>query len=214
MMSLLCAFGDWLNNLGNVILFGVALVFIFFVMYIMSKNEGSRKILLLIISLGIIISGVYCGINCYKEITSTSYIQGSLDVKNEYVVETFNYSVSNITLYNDIYSDDPTLYERSVDTAKVDGFNGATKKYIITFNDYVLIEQPVISAGAVYFELPYEFRDTYNQVLCTSIMCVSVRFLSNKTTLNVSCQGSDEAQYLQQYFNDYGFRLNIKENNK
>ncbi len=212
MISLLCgSFGDWLSDMGNIILFGVIAVFVAIVMFIMARHKGSRSILLVILSGVIIVSGVYCGIASYKEITSESYINGSLDVTNDFVVDTYEYNVSSLSLYNDIYSDKPNLYTNSVETAKVDNFNANTKKYTVIFNDYELLEQVVYSAGAVYFELEYEFKDTSNNVLCIPKLCVSVRFLSNKTVLNVSCLGNAEAQYIQQYFSDYGFRLQIKE---
>ena len=42
----------------------------------------------------LIIVGVFCGIELYKEVKAESYVNGSIDISNKFSQESFNYSSS------------------------------------------------------------------------------------------------------------------------
>lgn len=200
---------SWLGQLGDIILIGLIAIIVVVCIVIMCKYEGSRIILGGLFAVVICCSGVFCGIELVKDLTSTSYVNGSLNVRNQFYQEQFSYNVSSLSLY---LEDDNITYSTTIDMPKVEGFNGNEKEYMITFNDYVLEDAHITySAGAVYMLIPYIFYDVNGNIPCSVSLHISVKYLSNATILKVWCEGEEDSQYIQQYFSDYGFRLYIDE---
>ena len=56
----------------------------------MKKIIGT--VLLYLFAFVIIVAGVFCGIELYKEVKAESYINGSIDISNQFSQESFNYS--------------------------------------------------------------------------------------------------------------------------
>jgi len=157
----------------------------------------------------LIVVGVFCGIELYKEVKAESYVNGQIDISNKFSQESFNYSSTSVTFYHDLY-DDTEIYSFEKDLLKVDDFNGLEKEYQIILNDYILIGSE-INAGSVFSTITMDFYDTEGQMIHQSTMQISIQFLSNKTQLSLATTGESSAKFLEQYFADNGIRLRILE---
>ena len=166
-------------------------------------------VLLYLIAFVLIVVGVFCGIRLYKEIKAESYINGSIDISNRFAQESFNYSSTSVVFYHDLY-DDTDTYAFEKDLLKVENFDGKTKTYKVVLNDYVLLNCE-INAGSVFATVDMDFYDTNGQIVNSAVMKISVKFLSNKTTLTLATTGKENASFLEQYFADNGIRLQIIE---
>lgn len=166
-------------------------------------------VILYLLAFVIIVVGVFCGIRLYKEIKAESYINGSIDISNRFTQESFNYSSTSAVFYHDIY-DDTDTYTFEKDLLKVENFDGKKKIYQVVLNDYVLLNTE-INAGSVFATVNMDFYDTDGNVINSALMKVSVKFLSNKTTLTLATTGKENASFLEQYFADNGIRLRIIE---
>ncbi len=166
-------------------------------------------VLLYLIAFVLIVVGVFCGIRLYKEIKAESYINGSIDISNRFTQESFNYSSTSVVFYHDLY-DDTDTYAFEKDLLKVENFDGKTKTYKVVLNDYVLLNCE-INAGSVFATVDMDFYDTNGQIVNSAVMKLSVKFLSNKTTLTLATTGNENASFLEQYFADNGIRLQIIE---
>ena len=153
----------------------------------------------------LIVVGIFCGIELYKEIKAESYINGSIDISNQFSQESFNYSSTSLVFYNDGYSSD---YIFDKELLKVDDFNGKDKKYQIVLNDYVLIDSD-FNAGSFFSVINIDFYNTDGNIICNSTMNISIKFLSNKTQLTLTTVGNESASFLEQYFSDNGIRLKV-----
>ena len=166
-------------------------------------------VILYLLAFVIIVVGVFCGIRLYKEIKAESYINGSIDISNRFTQESFNYSSTSAVFYHDLY-DDTDTYTFEKDLLKVENFDGKKKTYQVILNDYVLLNTE-INAGSVFATVNMDFYDTDGNVINSALMKVSVKFLSNKTTLTLATTGKENASFLEQYFADNGIRLRIIE---
>lgn len=166
-------------------------------------------VILYLLAFVIIVVGVFCGIRLYKEIKAESYINGSIDISNRFTQESFNYSSTSAVFYHDLY-DDTDTYTFEKDLLKVENFDGKKKTYQVVLNDYVLLNTE-INAGSVFAIVNMDFYDTNGNVVNSAVMKISVKFLSNKTTLTLATTGKENASFLEQYFADNGIRLRIIE---
>ena len=166
-------------------------------------------LILYLLSFVIIVVAVFCGIRLYKEIKAESYINGSIDIRNRFTQESFNYSSTSAVFYHDLY-DDTDTYSFEKDLLKVENFDGAKKTYQVILNDYVLLNTE-INAGSVFATVDMDFYDTSGNIINSAVMKISVKFLSNKTTLTLATTGKENASFLEQYFADNGIRLRIME---
>lgn len=157
----------------------------------------------------LIVVGVFCGIELYKEIKAESYINGSIDISNQFSQESFNYTSSSVTFYHDIY-DETQTYTFDKELLKVDDFNGEEKEYQVLLNDYVLVDSD-INAGSVFSVIYMDFYDTNGEIVCNASMNISIKFLSNKTQLTLTTVGNENASFFEQYFSDNGIRLKVME---
>ena len=152
---------------------------------------------------------MFCGLQLYREIKAESYVNGSIDISNKFSQDSFNYSNTSVVFYHEI-NDDTNTYSFEKDLIKVEDFNGEDKKYKVTLNDFVLLDAK-INAGSIYSLVNIDFYDTNNEIVCKSQLNISIKFLSNKTTLNLSTIGKENASFLEQYFKDNGIRLRVIE---
>ena len=166
-------------------------------------------VILYLLAFVIIVVAVFCGIRLYKEIKAESYINGSIDISNRFTQESFNYSSTSAVFYHDLY-DDTDTYTFEKDLLKVENFDGKKKTYQVILNDYVLLNTE-INAGSVFATVDMDFYDTNGNVINSAVMRISVKFLSNKTTLTLATAGKENASFLEQYFADNGIRLRIIE---
>lgn len=153
--------------------------------------------------------GVFCGIQLYREVKAESYINGSIDISNRFSQESFKYSSTSVVFYHDLY-DDTDIYTFEKDLLKVDDFNGKEKTYQVVLNDYILLGSE-INAGSVFATIDLDFYNTDGNLIDSANMKISIKFLSNKTQLTLATTGSENAQFLEQYFADNGIRLLVNE---
>ena len=157
----------------------------------------------------LIIVGVFCGIELYKEIKAESYVNGSIDISNKFSQESFNYSSSSVAFYHDDY-DTTDTYTFQKDLLVVDTFNGKEKTYQVILNDYILFNTE-FNPGSIFSNVAIDFYDTEGNVICNADMKISIVFLSNKTQLTLATVGDKNSSFLQQYFTDNGIRLRVVE---
>lgn len=156
-----------------------------------------------------IIIGTFSGIQLFKEIKAESYINGSIDITNKFNQESYNYSGSSVTFYHN--NDDTTeTYIFETATLQVDDFNGDKNKYNLVLNDYI-ISNAQFNSGSVLGIIDIDFHDINGEIVCSSTLTISIKFLSKETVLCLSTTGKIQADYLTQYFNDNGIRLQVIE---
>lgn len=162
-----------------------------------------------LICFALIVIGTFCGIELYKEIKAESYVNGSIDISNQFELESFNYSATSLVFYHDLY-DTTETYTYQIDLLKVEDFDGTKKEYQIILNNFVLIDS-IINAGSIFSILNMEFYDTNGQIVNGSTLDISIQFLSNKTQLTLATTSNESASFFEQYFSDNGIRLSVIE---
>ena len=207
MIALLGLF-DWIGQIGDVILYGLIAVIVIACIVMMCKYEGSRKFLGYALAVIICATGVYSGFGLYDEFTSKSYINGSFEHLNQQTVKSYSYNSTAMVFYPD--TNNNTKYIFTAETEKVEDFDATKNSYLVKFNDYELMDQTSYTAGSVYVVVPLEFYATSGELVCDTELYISVKFLSNATSLEVWCFGNSDYQYITQYINDFGFRLSIE----
>ena len=193
-------------NIFSIILYSIIAIVVCICLGKLMQSEGGKKLVFYILSAVIIFGACVCGVQLYKEITAKSYVNGSIDIQNQFVAESFVYSTSNIVFNKE--SENFYLYE--IDLIPVDNFNGEEKEYEVKLNYYDLFNAE-IKAGFVNSEIQIDFYDTNGELLNSSNLNIKVEFLSNKTNLKISTGSLEESEYLTQYFQDRGFTLKILE---
>ena len=157
----------------------------------------------------LMVGGIFSGMRLHTLMTRESYIRGSIDITNQFSMESFNYVSNTVEFYSDIY-DETNTYSYEIDLLRVDDFNGTKNTYQIVLNGYVLIDTQ-ITAGSVFAVVYLDFYDTDGQIVCSAFVDISIKFLSNKTTLTLTTTGGENASFLTQYFRDNGINLKINE---
>lgn len=157
----------------------------------------------------LIVVGTFCGIQLYKEVKAESYVNGSIDISNQFSQESFNYSSTSLVFYHDLY-ETTDIYSFDKELLKVDDFNGKDKEYKVLLNDYVLVDCD-INAGSIFSVVNMDFYDTNGEIVCSSSMNISIQFLSSKTQLKITTTGQTNASFFEQYFTDNGIRLQVVE---
>lgn len=162
-----------------------------------------------IICFVLIIVGTICGIQLYKEVKAESYVNGSIDISNQFSQENFNYSSTSVVFYHDLYDDTDTyLFEK--DLLKIESFNGQKNTYEVWLNDFILLDTDY-NAGSIYSTVKMDFYDEYGSIINSAEMKISIKYLSSKTVLTLSTTGQENASFLEQYFADNGIRLKVIE---
>lgn len=155
----------------------------------------------------LILVGTFFGIKFYQDITATSYVNGSIDISNQFSRESFYYSNSSVVLYP---TENSESYTFEIELVKTEGFDGERKKYEVVLNDYVLTDT-VITGGAVNSNVKMDFYDVDGTLLHNAEMKITIRFLSGKTQLCLACTDQESATYFENYFTDNGIRLAVNE---
>jgi hypothetical protein len=162
------------------------------------------------------LTGVWAGITLWRKVHAESYINGSINITNEFYFESFTYDNS---LFTDTvvfppatpYDTADTIYSwQSENLPTVPDFNGIEKTYQIEVNGYRIFNA-VINAGGVIIRTNIDFYDTANNLLCSAYYDLSVRFLSNRTEIEIKTTGQQNANFIEQYFADNGLRIKVKE---
>ena len=193
-------------NIFSIILYSIIAIVVCICLGKLMQSEGGKKLVFYILSAVIIFGACVCGVQLYKEITAKSYVNGSIDIQNQFVAESFVYSTSSVVFNKE--SENFYLYE--IDLIPVDNFNGEEKEYEVKLNYYDLFNAE-IKAGFVNSDIQIDFYDTNGELLNSSNLNIKVEFLSNKTNLKLSTDSLEESEYLTQYFQDRGFTLKILE---
>ena len=162
-----------------------------------------------IICVILVLLGVFCGIQLYREVKAESYVNGSIDISNKFSQESFKYTNTSVVFYHDIYNETDT-YIFEADCLKVDDFNGLTNTYQVVLNDYILLGSE-INAGSIFTNVNLDFYDTYGEIIKSVDMQISIKFLSDKTQLTLATTGNENASFLEQYFSNNGIRLYVNE---
>ena len=162
-----------------------------------------------LICFALVVSGVFCGLRLYAKLTAESYVNGSINIQNQFSMESFAYANTGLEFYHDIY-DTTDTYTYTTDLLPVTDFNGQRHRYEIVLNDYVIIDTQ-ITAGAVLAKVYLDFYDTSGDIICAASMDIKIEFLSNKTRLTFATVGGANASFISQYFRDNGVRLTINE---
>lgn len=157
----------------------------------------------------LVMVGTFCGIQLYKEVKAESYINGSIDISNKFSQENLNYSSTSLVFYHDLY-DDTDTYSFEQDLPKVENFNGQKKSYELWLNDFIILDAE-FNAGSVYSTVQLDFYNEYGNIIYSSKLNISVKYLSGKTQITLSTKGQESASFLEQYFKDNGIRLKIVE---
>ena len=111
--------------------------------------------------------------------------------------------------YHDLY-DDTDSYSFEQDLPKVEEFNGQKKSYELWLNDFIILDAE-FNAGSVYATVLLDFYNEYGNILHSSSLNISVKYLSSKTQITLSTKGQESASFLEQYFKDNGIRLKVVE---
>lgn len=157
----------------------------------------------------LIVAGVFCGIQLFKEVRAESYVNGTIDISNRFSQESFKYTATSAVFYHDLYDDTDTYYFEK-DLLKTEGFDGEVKSYKVMLNDYNVFNAE-INAGSVFADVYIDFYDTTGSLVNSAKLSISVKFLSGKTKLTLATVGNTNARFLEQYFSDNGLRLQIIE---
>lgn len=197
-------FGDFIDKILNILYIAVIVICTIICISLICKYKGTRTIFFYIVSVALIFSAVYCGINFFKEINQEGYITGSLSLKNSTIQSEFYYSTDSIVFYKD--SDDKYVYEKSF--IGVHDYDGSKNDYVVKLKDYELINAE-LSAGAVYCTNSLDYLNTSGETTKSVSFDLLLQFMSDKTVLKITTDTESEAEYLQKYFKDFGFGLSV-----
>lgn len=193
------------NQIINVIIAGIIAIIAAIVLIIIVKNKHLRKALLYIIACAIIVCGIFCSIKFFKEATATSYVRGEITTRNSFSQEQFLYSTTSLSLYEDIYNN---TYSYESEQLPVDDFNGRQYTYEVKLNNFNIIDAD-IDSGNIAFTVHMKFYSPTNELLCNGSIKFNIKFLSNKTVVSVATYSNEEASFFEQYFDDYGLKLEV-----
>ncbi len=154
----------------------------------------------------LICGGIFCGISWYRSASAESYINGEINISNKFSQESFSYA-SNQIVFAHSETDTTNTFYYEKELLKVDGFDGSKNTYQVNLNDYILFAE--VKAGVVEDSITIEFYNAEGIMDCSAKLNIKIKFLSNKTILRFETVGNTAAQYLEQYFTDYGCRLTV-----
>ena len=157
----------------------------------------------------VMIASVFAGVDLNQRMAARSYINGSIDYRNQFSMKSFTYGNTSVVFYHDEY-DTIGRYYQQLNLLKVDDFNGVEKKYQIVFNDYVILDN-VIEAGSIVSTFDMKFYNTDGSLKVNATLVIKLEFYSNHTALLIETTGSAAAAQFEQYFTDKGIRLKVKE---
>ncbi len=179
-MNNLCCFATF-QKISSIIIYGLIAVIVCICLAKLLNSDGGKKFVFYIISAVIVIVGIVCSIYFFRDLTSRSYINGEIDIRNQFITQSFEYKSSSVTFYE--VDENLGIYSFEKDLTIVENFNGETKKYKVVLNDYELYDSE-ITAGRVTSSLDFEFFDVENNLIVRAPLSIKVEFLNNKTKLS------------------------------
>jgi len=154
----------------------------------------------------VIFIGIICFVDLFHRMTATGFIRGSIDINNRFVTASFRYvNTSGIAL-----AGEDGVYEYRMQLLPVEDFDGIRNQYYVTLNEFILFGAR-IDAGGVLADFIINFYDTQGANITTATMHISIRFLANQTVMVLTVEGSQQAQFIQQYFRNNGIRLLVNQ---
>lgn len=155
----------------------------------------------------IIVIAFGCLISLYNDYwKKTSEQRGDgFDIENQFRMEHFSYNSVSVALQNDLYAENPDKYFYEIELLPTD-FDGLKYNYELTMNE-TTCSQLTQSAGKIVGVYTFAFMNENGDVANESELVVDITFLSDKSILNVSCIGSENASYWAKFFQNYGLRL-------
>lgn len=195
--------GDFFSKTFKVIYIFVIVVCVILALALIMKYKGSRKIFFYVMSVVMVLCAIYCSVNFFKEINQEGYINGSLSLVNSKVQSEFYYSTNSI-VFNE--ENNQFVYEKVF--VRVQDFDGINNEYNVKLNNYLLFNSE-ISYGSVYSENDMDFLDTKGNLVKNVYFDLDIQFLSDKTVLKIITYSSEDVIYLEKYFSDFGFILNV-----
>lgn len=204
MMSLMLGiFSDFLKKTFSVLYVLVIAVCVILAVALLMKYEGTRKIFFYVMSCVMIICAIYCGVNFIKEVNQEGYINGSLSLINSKTQSDFYFSTNSV-VFNE--SGSSYVYEKSF--VRVQDVDGVNNKYNVKLNDYLLFNSKC-SYGAIYAGTDMDFLDTNGELIESVYFDLNIQFLSDKTVLKLITYSLEDVTYLEKYFSDFGFIINV-----
>ena len=192
---------SFFNKMTSVIIFSILFIVLVVSIVIAVKSEHLRKVFLYVIAVVIITIGAFSGVGLYKDITAESFVVGSLELNQSDKV--FEYSTTSLVFYED--SSD-YIYSKSLE--ETFDFNGVKNNYKMYLNDYLVVNTTE-SAGSIFGIVTIDFYDIDNEIECRAELKINILFYNSKTELKLTTNSSSY-QYLQEYFNNNGFRLVVE----
>lgn len=169
-----------------------------------------RTVIRYFICIVLILVGIFCSIKLSKEINEASYVNGSIDIENEFRKESFFYSSTAIAFYP---TSNSSSYMFSSELPAVDGIDGDKNDYSFYFMDMEHeILNAEIQAGRVVAPISINFYNPDGSLACKGKITIKIEFLSGCTNLTLTCASKSSADYFEQYFADYGIKLKLVEN--
>ena len=208
-MKNMLGLGEFFNSIGNVILTGVIVVVLIVCIVVALKFKEARAILGYFFATVLIVSGVFCGIGCYKEIKSESYINGSINIENKLYSDTFVYGSNDIVFYEKQQENKDTTYYYLKEFVPVENFNGEDKTYNVYLNDYLL--DCDIKGGSIFSLFEMNFYGVDGELDHSGTLNLSIQFLSNKTVLKLETVNKTSSEYFSNYFKNKGFFIEVSE---
>ncbi len=202
--QLLCF--SFLGDITDAIVTGVILIAIVVCIVIMLKYKESRTFLMYTLGAIVIAVGILSTIGLVKELKAESYVNGSIDIPTN-TEQILNYSATSLTLYDDP-NDNLSIFSYST-TLPSATFDGSKYQYNVLLNEYQLIDT-TIGAGYIYAVATMTFYNVSGDLECEATINISIQFLSNETRLQISVEGVEQSEYIEQYFGDNGIRLLVE----
>lgn len=206
MNNLLALFriSNFVNKLGNLLIYILIALAVVICVVIMAKYPASRRILFYIISCLVIFVGVYSTGSFIHELNMKGYVNGDIQLINSITKNNFYWS-SNSIVFN--YDENLNVYTFENNFVPTE-FDGEHNLYNVEFNDYLLFDSKITS-GAISSIVNMDFRDTNGEIVDSGDMSIIIKYLSDRTTLKLSVKDKTHASYLEKYFKDYSFKINV-----
>lgn len=200
----LSSISNFFNRIGNAVIYLLVAIGVVVCLVIMARFPGTRKILFYVISSVVIIIGIYSTGSFIKEVNMQGYVNGDIQLINTIKKDNFYYSSNSIVFTLD---EDTGLYTYENSFVPTE-FDGEHEFYNVEFNEYILFDSK-ITAGAIYSVVNMDFRNELGEIVDNGDMNLTLKYLSDKTSLKLTTKDKKHASYLEKHFKDYGFRIKV-----
>lgn len=191
------------KKIENVLIIGLIVLIVIIIIAIASKNKFTKALMMYLFAVIIIVSGVLSSTLLYKNITKTSYINGTpIELNKE--IENLNFTTSSI-----VFSLENDKYVYTTKLPQVEDFDGNKNNYLIYLNDYLIIS-PIIKYRNINFSFYRNFYSTEYEILINGQIYINIDYLSDSTILTISCDEYNLKNFFEKYFSNQGFSLIVK----